>query len=77
MKNRKATHLLFLLLLSPLFLFSQINYNANTTAPTFLGVFRVGFNFGDDYNWGSFTVQQLATIAANVGATTARPTMAR
>ena len=63
------------LFLSAYSLFAQVNFNANTMAPTFSGAFRVGFNFGDDYNWGSFTDQQLATLAANVGATTARPTM--
>lgn len=75
MSFRKAIHLFTLLFLLPFFLFSQVSYNANTTTPTFSGVFRVGFNFGDDYNWGSFNDQQLASLAANVGATTARPTL--
>lgn len=75
MIDQKAVRAFLAVLLTPFFLFSQVNFNANTAAPTFSGAFRVGFNFGDDYAWGSFTDEQLATLAANVGATTARPTL--
>ena len=75
MIDQKTVRAFLAVLLTPFFLFSQVNFNANTTAPTFSGAFRVGFNFGDDYAWGNFTDEQLATLAANVGATTARPTL--
>ncbi len=75
MNFQKTSSLLMGLLLYANALFSQVSFNANTVAPSFSGAFRVGFNFGDDYNWGSFTDQQLATLAANVGATSARATL--
>lgn len=75
MARLKTTRLFIVVFFTPLFLFSQVNYNANTNAPTFSGAFRVGFNFGDDYAWSNFTDEQLATLAANVGATAARPTL--
>ncbi|MBL7817337.1 MAG: T9SS type A sorting domain-containing protein [Saprospiraceae bacterium] len=75
MLYQKTTHLTTLLFFLSTLSFTQVNYNAHTVAPSFSGAFRVGFNFGDDYAWGDFTDEQLATLASNVGATAARPTL--